>query len=130
MRDAESLMEIERRQKDTLLSRRAELWEFAYWGFLKNGRGIVVADGSKTPYASSVPLSYRPGEPLLATSSEALDWVKSTADKVRNYNPETEFVLEYCSPAQRVSTYRVQGPPAPVQSARRSQILRAALRPS
>ena len=125
MRDALSLTEIERQQKDALLTRRTELWELAYRGFLQNGRGIVVADGSKTPHTSSLPVSYRPCASMLAAGSQAVEWVKTTADKVRSYNPETEFVLEYWSPARRVSTYRVQGPPGPVQSAWRRQLRRS-----
>ncbi|OFV90680.1 MAG: hypothetical protein A3J75_07270 [Acidobacteria bacterium RBG_16_68_9] len=124
MRDTQLLVEMERKQRDALLSRRTELWKLAYRGFLRDGRGIIVADGSEAPYASDVPVSWRPGSPMLSSSADALQWVKQTAETLRRYNPENEFVLEYRSPQFRVSTYRVRGNDRAVELRRSAQPMR------
>lgn len=77
-----------------------ELCFLAYDGFTKNGRGVVVVFPEPDGTYSAGYAAYD-----LATLTDNWAYV------VRDYEPETEFVLQFMDEAQNLRTVRIKTPP-------------------
>src|SRR5262245_49017925 len=102
-----ALAEIEREQRQALLSNRDALWKVAQTGFIEHGRGLVVADGTVPGDPTRVKVSWRRASTLLDANRDAQPWVRASAEQVRTYDPTREFVVQYLSPRQQVHVYRL-----------------------
>ena len=69
--------------------------------FEELGRGALVIDTTSRPTEQGNPFGYFPQEQLLQYEDEDIDRM------VREYDPETEFVVVLVKPNDRTSSYRV-----------------------
>ena len=111
MRTRPGSVELERKQREALSSQRGELWQLAYRGFHVGGRGLIVADGSQPGSAQPVMVRWRSGREMLQGRGNTFGWMQETVGHLRDYDPRTEFVLQYVSPCETVHVYRVRVPP-------------------
>ena len=70
--------------------------------FKELGRGAIVVDTTSRPTREGNPFGYFPQEQLLQYEDEDINRL------VREYDPETEFVVVLLKPSDRTSSYRVQ----------------------
>lgn len=103
-------VELERKQREALFAQRAELWQLASHGFHRSGRGLILADGSLGRNARTVAVRWRSGREILDGRGNTFGWVHDTAERLREYDPRNEFVLQYVSPSAAVHVYKLQAP--------------------